>query len=191
MLKTRLLRFRMLSACGDLMYSSTICFQRRLHSQPRKKLCTFLIFRSSAESSPDSHNKLAASLMALSVFGSLGVEVVAAALKLPRPTGVAEKDDLVVSLRRTQIWKQLTVSYRVTDIWVIQLTSARSFRISEASSSHCCVYCHLAVFSLSTTWSRWTCFCSSSSFWSSNLLKLKDFERKAKRKEQPSMNTNY
>lgn len=52
------------------------------------------------------------------------------------------------------------------------LTSDLSFRISDASSSHCWVYCHLAVFSLSTTWSRWTCFCSSSSFCSSSLLKL-------------------
>lgn len=42
MLNTRLLRFRILSACGELMYSSTICFQRRRHNQPRKKLCTCL-----------------------------------------------------------------------------------------------------------------------------------------------------
>lgn len=45
-----LLRFLMLSACGDFMYSSTICFHRRRHSQPRKKLCTFLILRSSSSS---------------------------------------------------------------------------------------------------------------------------------------------
>lgn len=58
------------------------------------------------------------------------------------------------------------------NVCVTKLTSALSFLISDASSSHCWVYCHLAVFSLSTTWSKWTCFCSSSSFWSSNLLKL-------------------
>lgn len=52
------------------------------------------------------------------------------------------------------------------------LTSALSLRISDASSSHCWVYCHLAVFSLSTTCSKWTCFCSSSSFCSKSLLKL-------------------
>lgn len=106
MLNTRLFRFRMLSACGDLMYSSTICFHRRRHSQPRKKLCTFLIFRSSMVSSTDSHrfDKVAASLMApLSVWGSAGATVVAAALKLPRPTGVAEKEERVVSFRSTQI----------------------------------------------------------------------------------------
>lgn len=33
-------RFRMLSAWSDRMYNSTICFQRRRHSHPRKKLCT-------------------------------------------------------------------------------------------------------------------------------------------------------
>ena len=31
---------RMLSAWGDRMYSSTICFHRLRHNQPRKKLCT-------------------------------------------------------------------------------------------------------------------------------------------------------
>ncbi len=34
----------MLSACGLLMYCSTICFHLRRHNQPRKKLWTFLIF---------------------------------------------------------------------------------------------------------------------------------------------------
>lgn len=53
-------------------------------------------------------------------------------------------------------------------------TSARSFFISDDNSSHCCVYCHLAVFSLSTTCNKCTCFCSSSSFCSSNLLKLEN-----------------
>lgn len=48
--KTRLFLFRMLSAWGDFMYCSTICFQRRRQSHPRKKLCTFLIFRNSIES---------------------------------------------------------------------------------------------------------------------------------------------
>lgn len=46
-----LFRFLMLSACGLLMYCSTICFHRRRHSQPLKKLCTFLILRSSTDSS--------------------------------------------------------------------------------------------------------------------------------------------
>ena len=41
----------MLSACGERMYSSTICFQRRRHSQPRKKLWTFLILAISGSSS--------------------------------------------------------------------------------------------------------------------------------------------
>jgi hypothetical protein len=45
-----LFRLRMLSAWGDLMYCSTICFQRLRQSQPLKKLCTFLIFRSSSVS---------------------------------------------------------------------------------------------------------------------------------------------
>lgn len=34
------------------------------------------------------------------------------------------------------------------------------------------MYCHFAVFSLSTTCNKCTCFCSSSSFCSNNLLKL-------------------
>ena len=41
----------MLSACGERIYSSTICFQRRRHSQPRKKLWTFLILAISGSSS--------------------------------------------------------------------------------------------------------------------------------------------
>ena len=49
-----LFRLRMLSACGDLMYSSTICFHRLRHSHPRKKLCTFFILRISSDSSPSS-----------------------------------------------------------------------------------------------------------------------------------------
>lgn len=53
------------------------------------------------------------------------------------------------------------------------ITSARNFLISDANSSHCCVYCHFAVFSDSTICSKCRCFCSSSSFWSSSLLKLK------------------
>lgn len=107
MLKTKLFLFLILSACGDFMYSSTICFHRRLHSQPRKKLWTFLIFRSSIESSTDSHNpaRFAVSLgTTLSVFCSFGTEA-AAALKLPRPTGVAENEERDVSLRKTHIWK--------------------------------------------------------------------------------------
>ena len=43
--------FLMLSACGERMYSSTICFQRRRHSQPRKKLWTFLTLAISGSSS--------------------------------------------------------------------------------------------------------------------------------------------
>ena len=52
-------------------------------------------------------------------------------------------------------------------------TSDRSCLISSVSSSHCWVYCHLAVFSLSTICNRCRCFCSSSSFCSSSLLKLR------------------
>lgn len=37
---TMLFLLRMLSAWSERMYSSTICFQRRRHSQPRKKLWT-------------------------------------------------------------------------------------------------------------------------------------------------------
>lgn len=43
-------RFLILSACGDLMYSSTICFHLLRQSQPRKKLWTFLIFAMSGSS---------------------------------------------------------------------------------------------------------------------------------------------
>ena len=43
-------RFRMLSACGELMYCSTICFHRRRQSQPRKKLWTFFILAMSGSS---------------------------------------------------------------------------------------------------------------------------------------------
>lgn len=46
-----LFRLRILSACGLLIYCSTICFQRRRHSQPLKKLWTFLIFCISIEPS--------------------------------------------------------------------------------------------------------------------------------------------
>lgn len=53
-------------------------------------------------------------------------------------------------------------------------TSVRSCLISSVSSSHWRVYCHLAVFSLSTICNRCKCFCSSSSFWASSLLKLID-----------------
>jgi hypothetical protein len=38
--KMMLFLLRMLSAWSERMYSSTICFHRRRHSQPRKKLCT-------------------------------------------------------------------------------------------------------------------------------------------------------
>ena len=41
----------MLSACGERIYSSTICFQRLRQSQPRKKLWTFLILAMSGSSS--------------------------------------------------------------------------------------------------------------------------------------------
>lgn len=51
-----LFRLRMLSACGLLMYCSTICFQRRRHSQPLKKLWTFLTFCISIEPSVMSRN---------------------------------------------------------------------------------------------------------------------------------------
>ena len=40
----------MLSAWGELIYCSTICFQRRRHSQPRKKLWTFFILAMSGSS---------------------------------------------------------------------------------------------------------------------------------------------
>lgn len=40
----------MLSACGELMYCSTICFHRRRQSQPRKKLWTFFILAMSGSS---------------------------------------------------------------------------------------------------------------------------------------------
>lgn len=39
-LNTMLFRFLMLSACGERMYNSTICFHRLRHNQPRKKLWT-------------------------------------------------------------------------------------------------------------------------------------------------------
>jgi hypothetical protein len=65
------------------------------------------------ESSSVSHNpaKFAASFMlaTLSELCSLGT-IVAAALKLPLPTGVAENDDRDVSLRRTQICKHSSTS---------------------------------------------------------------------------------
>lgn len=51
-------------------------------------------------------------------------------------------------------------------------TSVRSCLISSVNSSHWRVYCHLAVFSLSTICSRCRCFCSSSSFCARSLLKL-------------------
>ena len=85
MLKTRLFLFLMLSAWGDLMYSSTICFQRRRHSQPRKKLWTFLIFLSSMESWTEAHKPGKFEKWSWSSCGSHD-----GALKLPRPTGVAE-----------------------------------------------------------------------------------------------------
>lgn len=100
--KTKLLRFLMLSACGDLMYSSTICFHRRRHSQPRKKLWTFLIFFSSAESADDSQSaaRFETSLRLL-ISSCCSTEGPAAPLILPRP-GVDENDERVVSLRSTQ-----------------------------------------------------------------------------------------
>lgn len=75
--------------------------------------------------------------------------------------------------------------YRILSLWMgvriyldvilstYKITSVRSFLISTVSSSHCCVYCHFAVFSLSTICTRWRCFCSSSSFCRTILLKLK------------------
>ena len=42
---------RILSACGERMYSSTICFHLRRQSQPLKKLWTFLILAMSGSSS--------------------------------------------------------------------------------------------------------------------------------------------
>ena len=55
----------------------------------------------------------------------------------------------------------------------LKFTSVRNFLISSVSSSQCWVYCHLAVFSLSTTWSKCKCFCSNSSICRWSLLKLK------------------
>lgn len=97
MLNTRLFRLRILSAWGDFMYSSTICFQRRRHNQPRKKLCTFLILRSSTVSctwsdSPESWE--------------VSSPMIDAPLKLPRPTGVADTDGRAeYSRRREQIFE--------------------------------------------------------------------------------------
>lgn len=61
-----LFRLRMLSACGLLMYCSTICFQRRRHSQPLKKLWTFLIFCISIEPSVMPRNAVSPEPCALS-----------------------------------------------------------------------------------------------------------------------------
>lgn len=171
MLKTRLLRLRMLSAWGDLMYSSTICFQRRRHNQPRKKLWTFLILRSSTVSCTWSDSP---------EIWEVSSPIIEAPLKLPRPTGVADIDGRAEYSRRSeQIFKRFFKEvfrkiFRTGSNYGLKYnyTSARSFLISDASSSHCWVYCHLAVFSLSTTCRRWTCFCSSSSFCNSSLLKL-------------------
>lgn len=55
---------------------------------------------------------------------------------------------------------------------MIGTTSVLSCLISSVNSSHWRVYCHLAVFSLSTICSRCKCFCSSSSFCARSLLKL-------------------
>lgn len=71
-----------------------------------------------------------------------------------------------------QMLKQILTKQFNRQMVIWRYTSFRSFFISVDNSSHCCVYCHLAVFSLSTTCSKWTCFCSSSSFCSNNLLKL-------------------
>lgn len=49
------------------------------------------------------------------------------------------------------------------------LTSFFNCFTSEANNSVCCTYCHLACRSLSKTWSRWRCRCSSS-FRSCNTL---------------------
>ena len=56
----------------------------------------------------------------------------------------------------------------------------RNFLISSVSSSQCWVYCHLAVFSLSTTWSKCKYFCSNSSICRWSLLKLKSITLLAK-----------
>lgn len=64
-----------------------------------------------------------------------------------------------------RIWRSLEWFY-------LKHTSALNFFISIVSSSHCCVYCHFAVFSLSTIWTKCKCFCSNSSFCNNILLKL-------------------
>ena len=148
----------MLSACGERMYSSTICFQRRRHSQPRKKLWTFLILAISGSSSSSE---------------------------------VSPRSWLAFVVRDT--WgKSLhsffkANSYKGKWNWVFwlkvlkkKITSVRNFLISSVSSSQCWVYCHLAVFSLSTTWSKCKCFCSNSSICKLSLLKLKSITLLAK-----------
>uniref|UniRef100_A0A1I8IAY9 Sema domain-containing protein n=1 Tax=Macrostomum lignano TaxID=282301 RepID=A0A1I8IAY9_9PLAT len=48
-------RFRMCSACSERMYSSTICFHRRRHSQPRKNDCTCSMTSKSSRSQQSTH----------------------------------------------------------------------------------------------------------------------------------------
>ena len=67
-------------------------------------------------------------------------------------------------------WEHLFIN----KFFVSMFTSSLNFLISTERSSQWRVYCHLAVFSDSTTWRRWRCFCSSSSFWRSSLLKLEN-----------------
>ena len=176
------------------MYCSTICFHRRRQSQPRKKLWTFFILAMSGSSLSLSYSD--GKLKSGGMDDVKRIKNSVSYLFRPRYCfcGITLHSFFrVKSWKLIIIWRQCHYSV----IFIYMYTSSRSFFISIVRSSQCFVYCHFAVFSLSTTFlfnqaslnirnlsnkknintcSKWRCFCSSSSFCNRTLLKLNTIE---------------
>ena len=143
----------MLSAWGELIYCSTICFQRRRHSQPRKKLWTFFILAMSGSSFSLSYSdgKLRCGMddeFKENTFSGLPFSTEIMTLRHHSPFFLKSKE-LKINLVKLN-YKFMCV-YSMSLVLFYLDTSSRSFFISIVRSSQCFVYCHFAVFSLSTT----------------------------------------
>ena len=145
-----------------------IPFMFYLHNQPRKKLWTFLILMMSGLSSSCS---VSLNLQLKIIRFSLNLLHISTHRSFSQGWRLCGRS--FPSFFKVSSWNIFcTVVVRTRPVWL--LTSSLSFFISSVSSWQCLVYCHLAVFSLSTTWRRCRCFCSNCSLCSNSLLKLQE-----------------
>ena len=140
-----------------------------LHNQPRKKLWTFLILTMSGFSS------------SCSCPLNLQLKIIRFSLNIPHPHRSLSKGWCLCGRSFPSFFKVSSCNIVFVCLShcqpaLAQLTSSLSFLISTVRSWQCLVYCHLAVFSLSTTCRRWRCFCSNCSFCSNSLLKLQHLQ---------------